>query len=103
MPETSPSGVPVLGALETVQYGAELFVAGGLEILQGLGLAGDGGEARGQARAFPGGEGAPGEEAVGTLKDRGREAPLEQVFEGGVQGVGLFYGKAQLDGAVARQ
>lgn len=84
------SGIPVLGAFEGVEYGAELLVARGLELLQGGRTAGYGREARGEAGTVPGGECAPGEEAVGTFQYSGRRTRLEQTLEGGVQGVGLF-------------
>jgi hypothetical protein len=55
--------VAVLVVLQRVEYGAELPVAGGLEVLQGRRCTGELRQASRQTRAFLGGQDAPGEEA----------------------------------------
>ena len=89
--------VPVLGALEAVEYGAQCPVAGGFVLLYAAGLAGKLGHTGGESGAAPGGQYAPSEDAVGSFEDGVLAPALEQVFEGGVKGFGVSEGEGHLD------
>ena len=104
--------IPVLGTLEAVEYRSQCPVAGGFVLFYTADLAGELGHASGEPGPAPGGQYAPGEDAVNPFEVGVLAPTLEQVFEGSVEGFGCFEGEAQLDlyglcglvaGFVARQ
>jgi hypothetical protein len=56
--------IPVLAALQAVEYGAQHLVSRGLVLFKGLCFAGESGDAPGEPRATLRGEYAPAQEAV---------------------------------------
>lgn len=89
--------VAVPGALETVEYGAQGFIASGFVLLYAFGLTGELGHPGGEPCAAPDGQDAPREDAVGAFEGRVFAATLEQVFEGRVEGFGGPEREAQFD------
>jgi hypothetical protein len=88
--------VAVLVVFQGVENGAELPIAGGLEVFQGVGCACELYEAPRQPRALAGGQDAPGEEpdqpllgAVGV--------GFESVFEEVVELLSLRQGQPEVD------
>lgn len=94
--------VAVLAALQTAEYGTEVFVAGGLVLFQGGGVARQVREMRGQAGAATGCEDAPLEEASDPLQLRPRWPAFEGVFECFVQGGGFRGRELQIYGLSIR-
>ena len=86
--------IPVLGSLEAVEYGSQGPVAGGFVLLHAAGLAGEFGHPGGEPGATPGGQDAPGEDAVCPFEGGVLASFLKQVFEGGMEGFGCFEGEA---------
>jgi hypothetical protein len=89
--------VPVLGAFEALEYGSQGYVSGGFVLLYATSLAGEFSHAGGEPRATPCGQYAPGEDAVGQFEGDVLATALEQIFEGGVEGFGVFKGEGYLD------
>jgi hypothetical protein len=90
--------IPVLGALQAVEYGTERLIPRGLVLLEGRRLAGKGSEASRKPRAAPSGEYAPAEEAVGALEPRTPvPATFEQLLQFRVQSIRVLEGEPQLD------
>ena len=82
--------VAVLGAFEGAKYGVQRSVAGGFVFFDGFGFAGDLGYGCGETGTAPGGEDAPGEDAVGAPQGRVRAVRREQTFECGMELFGGF-------------
>lgn len=85
--------VAVLGALQSIEYGAQSLVAGGFVLLHASGLAGELGHPGGKAGAALDGQDAPGQDAVGPFEGGVLATVFEQLFEGGVEGFGGFEGR----------
>jgi hypothetical protein len=56
--------IPVLGVLQTIEYGTQSFISGDFVLLQASGFAGKPGHPAGETSAFLDGQYAPGEDAV---------------------------------------
>ena len=60
--------IPVLGALEAVEYGTQGRIAGGFVLFYAAGLAGKFGHPGGEPGAAPYGQNTPAEDAVGPFE-----------------------------------
>lgn len=72
--------IPVLGALEAVEYGTQGRIAGGFVLLYAAGLAGEFGHSGGEPGAGPYGQNPPAKDAVGSFEGGILAPVLEQVF-----------------------
>jgi hypothetical protein len=95
------SWIPVLAALQAVQYGPQRPFSHSLVLLEGLRLARQPGDGLREPRSTLRGEHAPAQKAVGALQTRVVPPTLEQLLQRRVQRLRLMQGESEFDRSIA--